>query len=164
MHGLQTNAAEEMKVVFLYFLLTLVCLADQLKTPPTKSDLAGAWIGCTDECTLFFRLELKPQGIGSVAVLFRDEAPDIYRIERWELRDAALSLKVEGVTEDAEPIAVAVARADFKVLEIRVTSRTNGWVRTVTLFKEADFREKAERTRQALSAVERQNSKGYSGK
>lgn len=63
--------------------------------PIVEKDLIGAWAGCAQGCTEFYRLDLKRDGSGSLVILEPDLEHTLYTISGWKVQAEQLHLGLQ---------------------------------------------------------------------
>src|SRR2546428_13863565 len=60
-------------------------VSETRSAPILQKDLVGAWAGCAQGCTEFYRLDLKSDGSGSLVILDPRLEHDLYLISDWKI-------------------------------------------------------------------------------
>lgn len=73
--------------------------------PPSLAGLAGVWLGGSDGGWEYFRLELRENGTGNLAVQYLPNDPAVaYSITSISLSGYTVTFSVKPIDADAEPI------------------------------------------------------------
>lgn len=120
-----------------------------LANPPDRKIFVGVWQGYSDSQLEFARMELRNDGSGLLAISgLPDSPPDNYRVMRWSQKRFKLNIEVEPVDPEAEPITLQNVTHGIASLELELHGK--GWSRKMTLFNEAEFRERAKAVKKSL--------------
>ena len=126
-----------------------VSRADKTVPPPSREQMAGAWIGFDEDRLNFYRLEFDLGKTGFCSIVFVNEGPDLYRIARWELESRNLILDLVPIDKEAEPISVK-GFAESDQLTLEVSSLKNNWKRKLILFNETQINAKNDRNKSRI--------------
>lgn len=116
--------------------------------PIVEKDLLGAWAGCAQGCTEFYRLDLKRESSGSLVILQPDLEHTLYAISEWKVESEQLKM-VPKPQRGTETIEVKSLRLNTCYVEIEIWAPVGKWKRTVTLYNEKDWDERTRRAREA---------------
>lgn len=129
----------------------LIC--ETRPAPLVQKDLVGAWAGCAQGCTEFYRLDLKSNGTGTFVVLSPRLEEDVYVISDWTIQADRLSAVLKPHRE-AEPITMKSLQLGRRYVQIEIQGLSVKWKRIVTLYNEKDWEERTRRSRDASSRVQ----------
>ena len=92
------------------FLATDLSVAQKRMRPPDSSDLAGSWVGYEESGLDFYRLDLRPDGTGFLAVTYMAHPPEVHRVARDELQKFKVRFTLTPLSEVSEPLTL---KGDF---------------------------------------------------
>jgi hypothetical protein len=137
------------------FLVSVIPLSsDTLPRAIQSQNLIGAWSGCAQGCTEFYRLELDSDGRGSLAILSPELKADVYRISKWTLQRDSVQMSVEAIG-GAEQIEVETRELGTRFFRMNIHSPAGGWKRSVTLNNERDWDERTRRAKDVVRSLGR---------
>src|SRR5262245_35396702 len=99
------------------FLLGNFAISETRPAPIRAEHLVGAWSGCAQGCTEFYRLDLESNHFGTFVVLSPDLRASLYRVEEWKLEAEELRLKLKALrgAEDLQINATELGRRYFRI-------------------------------------------------
>lgn len=100
-----------MKFVKQFLSVSALYLA--MQSVPAMAAPLGAYVGvlpCADCAGLEYRLDLLPDGVFHLRMVYRDRPKDFYEIGTWSIDEAGKTLTLRG--RDVEPLRLAVADDD----------------------------------------------------
>ena len=160
MHGVSARVISTEPVMIRFILYSAIALFANSKAlsefrpaPIEQKDLVGAWAGCTQGCTEFYRLDLKADGSGSLVILEPDLEHSLYSISGWKLQSEQLRMALKPHA-GAETIEVKSLRLGIRYIEIQIQAPVVGWKRTVTLYNEKDWDERTRKSREATARLQ----------
>jgi hypothetical protein len=113
--------------------------------PPTLSDLVGVWLGGGG--LEYFRLELRGDGTGSLAVQYLPREPAVaYAVTSTSLSGYKVAFSVVPIDTDAEPIFLR-GEGTSRSLSLQVGGTDGNWDRSLLL-------ERAVAVKERIHAVE----------
>ena len=139
-------------VIITFFLFANSGALSEIRPAPiAQKDLIGAWVGCAQGCTEFYRLDLKADSSGSFVMLEPDLERSHYLISDWKVQSDQLRMKLK-LHSRGEEIEVKSLQLDIRYIEIEIRAPAGGWKRTVTLYNEKDWEERTRKAREANAA------------
>jgi hypothetical protein len=103
--------------------------------PPTLSDLVGVWLGGGD--LEYFRLELREDGTGSLAVQYLPREPAVaYAVTSTKLSGYKVAFSVTPIDADAESIFLR-GEGTSRSLSLQVGGTNGYWDRSLLLERDA---------------------------
>jgi hypothetical protein len=107
--------------------------------PPTQSELIGTWQGYSDSQLEFAVLELDAGGVGLLAISYLpDDAPLLYKVEKWAVRDFDIEATVRPIDAAAEVIELSKIHFELTSLYVELTGAS--WKRTLRLFNAKEYK------------------------
>jgi hypothetical protein len=110
-----------------------------------SKDMVGTWIGLTTDELQMIRLVLPPDGQGVIGFSELAEAPCVFRISLWTLRNGQVDLNLGrslgGCPQDRKFSGV------IKGASLEITVQGDGWKRSASLRKEENLFERWKRLR-----------------
>ena len=144
----QRNMTKSIAFLAAFFLINPNALCEIRPAPIEEKDLIGAWAGCAQGCTEFYRLELKADRSGFLVILEPDLKQTVYSISGWKIQSEQLRMMLRPHA-GAEAIEVQSLRLGTRYFEIEIQASIVGWKRKVTLLNEKDWDERTRRAREA---------------
>jgi hypothetical protein len=110
--------------------------------PPSLASLAGAWLGGSDGGLEYFRLELRENGTGHLAVQYLSENPAVaYSITSTSLCGYTVAFSVKPIDADAEPIYLRGEANSYR-LSLKVGGTDGNWDRSLLLEHDSAVKER----------------------
>jgi len=116
--------------------------------PIHEKDMVGAWVGCAQGCTEFYRLELGSDQKGTLVILDPELKHETYSISEWKVEAEKLQVVLKPRAK-AEVIELKSLHLDQRYVEIEIRGVALDWKRNVKLFNEKDWDERMRRSRAA---------------
>lgn len=85
--------------------------------------------------------------------LFVNNAPDVYRVSKWEIRNGVLVLRLSAIAS-AEPMTVDVASVDQCEMRLDVRGVDREWSHGALLFREGDVLRKTKLSQKIAKEVD----------
>jgi len=137
---------------------------DGCKWPgPTINQVAKTWVGYTSDNTMFFRVELFPNGTGRCAHLHLSDAGrygDVvkeYWITNWKLEGGRISFVLLPASTSSWPIYLK-GTSSYSTMCLEVGCPDGSWSRELVLRPEMNFLVPNRETKQALGSMAQQDS------
>jgi hypothetical protein len=159
----QSNAAKTGSWIHLCAYGVLLCivvsvLADQKVQPPDPRSIVGAWFGYDENRLNFCRLEFNADSKGFFAITFVDDPAELYRVEKWSLRDFDIKLDPTPVDQKAEPIYLK-GTATLNQLTLELGGKRIQWHRKLILFNTRMFLSKNRRVEDRIEKYKQEANK-----
>jgi hypothetical protein len=119
----------------------LYVVASSKIRPPEKANILGAWIGLDHNRLYFGRLELDSTQTALFSITYRAEAPDLYSVTNWALKEFDIDFDLVPVNKGAVAIHLR-GSTDHQVMVVQMTSpdpQYSKWNTEFTLYKEKEF-------------------------
>jgi hypothetical protein len=119
--------------------------------PLTMDDLAGSWVGYTEDTLNAYRLDLRPDGTGRCAYTFRGEDPSVFMVRRWALNRSSFEADLEPVAPGSEKMQMKGRPYVYDELRLTVSGvPSRSWRRGLTLHRQQKLRRDLELLNRAL--------------
>jgi hypothetical protein len=118
--------------------LTSTALANKA-IRPTLQNTSGAWVGVEDEGRRLYRLTLRPDGTGTLAVAWLSSRRDVafFRVERVEFQSAGIRLA--GTSSDSPTTALALSGKAYPRVMLLNLKMSTPWKATISFYAEPDW-------------------------
>jgi hypothetical protein len=100
-------------------------------------DLAGSWVGYTEDTLNAYRLDLRPDGTGRCAYTFTGEDPSVFTVRRWTLNRSSFEADLEPVATGSEKMQMKGQPYVYDELRLTVSGvPSRSWRRRLTLHRQ----------------------------
>jgi hypothetical protein len=108
---------------------------------PTLQNTSGAWVGVEDDGRRLYRLVLRPNGTGTLAVAWLSSRRDVdlFTIDRVEFD--GIELRMRGVSEASPPSALGLDGKAYPGVMLLDLKMSMPWKAAVSLYAESDWKE-----------------------
>ena len=126
MRTVDKSALIRKSLVALFVISAVPVFGHSLPPLPTRELLAQVWLARSNDGIDMARLELSPQGIGTLVISFSPSSPPrAYRVAAVALKDWNVRLTLVALDPDPDGIVVAGSATPYQLdLEIRGTAGT----------------------------------------
>lgn len=107
--------------------------------PLNRCDIVGNWIGFDTDGLIFYTLQFKPTGDGTLIRIFWDDYSAVYKVEHWCLNDGVLCIYCSPIKSDEPRISVTAKYLTDKQIDMSVSEEGSTWTETISLFRNEYF-------------------------
>jgi len=105
--------------------------------PVTAPELAGTWVGLTEDGIYYFRIELEAHGKGRCAYVYHHDKATLLAIDEWSTEAGKIKVRPSPIDPDPNQIASISGSAHASIIDASVLGK--GWRRNLVLRREDDL-------------------------